>query len=147
MNLLALIFLCNSITFCCHHVSKVDNLSLIVEVHGFRSLDGQLIVTLYNTKEGFPTSESAVYIKEIVDHLERPVIQVKFYDLQTGEYALVAVHDENSDGDMNYNVIGIPKEGYCFSNNVRPFMRAPSWEDARILYRGETILVRIEMKY
>src|ERR1700722_8812194 len=42
-----------------------------------------------------------------------------------GRYALVMFHDANADGDLNVGPLG-PKEGYGFSNNVRPFLAPPS---------------------
>jgi uncharacterized protein (DUF2141 family) len=34
-------------------------------------------------------------------------------------------HDANADGDLNMTPFG-PREGYGFSNNVRPFLMAPT---------------------
>jgi uncharacterized protein (DUF2141 family) len=46
-----------------------------------------------------------------------------------GRYALVMFQDSNADGDLNLGPFG-PKEGYGFSNNVRPFLSAPSLNSA-----------------
>ena len=52
-----------------------------------------------------------------------------FYVPAPGRYALVMFHDANADGDLNLGPLG-PKEGYGFSNNVRPFLMAPPLSSA-----------------
>ena len=51
-----------------------------------------------------------------------------------GRYALVMFQDANGDGDLNLGPLG-PKEGYGFSNNVRPFLTAPPLSSA-LFYAG-----------
>jgi uncharacterized protein (DUF2141 family) len=41
-----------------------------------------------------------------------------------GRYALVMFHDANANGVLDLGPFG-PKEGYGFSNNVRPFLAPP----------------------
>jgi len=43
-----------------------------------------------------------------------------FEDIPPGTYALVVIHDENMNGKLDTNWVGIPKEGYGFSNDVKP---------------------------
>lgn len=46
---------------------------------------------------------------------------VEFNDLLTGTYAVIALHDENTNGEMDKNFIGRPKEGFGTSNNLTFF--------------------------
>ena len=46
-----------------------------------------------------------------------------------GRYALVMFQDANSNGNLDLGPFG-PREGYGFSNNVRPFLSAPSLASA-----------------
>jgi len=48
--------------------------------------------------------------------------------LPKGKYAVQLFHDENGNGKMDFNFLGIPKEGYGFSNDARGFMSAPAFE-------------------
>ena len=53
------------------------------------------------------------------------------YDLPPGVYAVNAFHDENNNGKFATNFIGLPLEGYGFSNDVRPnLLSAPSFNKA-----------------
>jgi uncharacterized protein (DUF2141 family) len=51
---------------------------------------------------------------------------ITFGDLEPGKYAFRFFHDENLSGIMETNSLGIPKEGYGFSNNgAGPFGPKP----------------------
>jgi len=47
-----------------------------------------------------------------------------------GRYAFAFYHDADDDHQLNRDMVGIPQEGYGFSNNAHPGMGAPSFESA-----------------
>ena len=61
--------------------------------------------------------------------IEEGKISVTFKDIPSGNYAISYIHDENSNDEMDTGMMGIPKEGYGFSNDARGFMGPPSIED------------------
>ena len=124
-----------------------DEKAVILKIINLRSEIGQIGLSIYNTEEGFPKEESRIYRKMVVKNWKGDTALVVIEDLPVGEYAICLWHDENFDMDMNYTFIGIPKEGYCFSNNVQPTLRAPKWKEAKFTFSGETIIQKIEMKY
>ncbi len=42
-----------------------------------------------------------------------------FEDIPPGRYALAVIHDENMNGKLDANWLGVPKEGYGFSNDAK----------------------------
>lgn len=52
-----------------------------------------------------------------------------FKDVPAGRYAVMVTHDENGNGTLDTNLIGMPLEGYGFSNNPT-VMRKPTWDEA-----------------
>lgn len=58
------------------------------------------------------------------------VVSLNFKDLPPGRYALNAYHDENDNGKMDRNLIGIPTEGYAFSRDAKGRRGPPAFEDA-----------------
>ena len=63
-------------------------------------------------------------------------------------YAIAALHDENSNGKMDKNFIGIPREGYAASRDAHlAGIGAPDWEDAIFPHRAERTIQRARMKY
>lgn len=57
-------------------------------------------------------------------------VTLVFKDVPTGKYAFSAYHDENANGKMDRNLIGIPTEGYAFSRDARGRRGPPSFDDA-----------------
>lgn len=56
--------------------------------------------------------------------------QVTFKDLKPGTYAVMVTHDENGNGTLDTNKLGMPLEGYGFSNNPQ-VMRKPTFDEAK----------------
>lgn len=69
-----------------------------------------------------------------------------FKDLEPGKYALVVYHDENHNKICDKNFFGIPTEAYAFSNNVRPKLSVPSFEDCAIKLQQDRS-IQIKMVY
>ncbi len=64
-----------------------------------------------------------------------------------GTYAIAFGHDENSNGRVDQGFLGIPLEGYGFSNDVRPVLSAPGFEPCSFVYRGGLLNVRMTARY
>lgn len=117
-----------------------------VELTDIRSKEGKILISLYNDPESFPDNEKMMEQKILAD-IPGETMTVRFKKLSPGSYAIAAMHDENGDEKMNFNLLGMPKEGYCFSNNVRPKWRKPHWKEAKFEVSRRDTLLRIEMKY
>lgn len=50
-------------------------------------------------------------------------------------------------GKMDTNWIGIPKEGYGFSNDAKASFSAPSSSDAAFAYDGHTLDLTLKLRY
>jgi len=70
----------------------------------------------------------------------------RFNDLPPGTYALTALHDENGDGRLN-TFLGIPREGFAFSNNPRVGFGPPSFQKVRFNIGSRRGLLRLRFKY
>ena len=60
-------------------------------------------------------------------------VRVIFADVAPGAYAVAAFHDADGDGALNQNFVGMPTEGYGFSNGAVGFMGPPSFADAAVI--------------
>ncbi|MNT83012.1 hypothetical protein D3C72_2228260 [compost metagenome] len=47
-------------------------------------------------------------------------------------------HDENNNGKLDKNFIGMPKEPVACSNNAKGFMGPPKYEDAKFIITADT---------
>jgi uncharacterized protein (DUF2141 family) len=70
-----------------------------------------------------------------------------FEDIPPGTYALAVIHDENSNGKLDTNWLGIPTEGYGFSNDAKGSLGAPSFSAASFPYDGRTLDLTISLHY
>lgn len=70
----------------------------------------------------------------------------RFDGLPQGTYALTALHDENGNGKLD-TFLGIPREGFAFSNNPRVGFGPPAYERVRFSIGPARALVRLQFKY
>jgi uncharacterized protein (DUF2141 family) len=53
-----------------------------------------------------------------------------FTKLKSGKYSVSVMNDQNGNKLLDKNLFGIPKEEWGVSNNIRPTLRAPKFEEA-----------------
>lgn len=117
---------------------------LTVVVHGLENSDGKVFVGLFDAPEGFPKTEYAFTGKAV--EIDAAAAHCTFDGLKDGSYAVAVFHDENGNGKFDRNFIGMPKEGYGFSNHARASFGPPSFAQARFALEGNRTIT-IEMAY
>ena len=111
-------------------------------VKGVKSDAGSIIVGVYNSPETFPKKGKHVAGCISKNKLSgKPVAIV--CNIDSGTYAAAAFHDENNNGDLDTNFMGIPKERYGFSNNARGTLGPPDFKDASFRVGTENIELNI----
>ncbi|CAM4111415.1 DUF2141 domain-containing protein [Flavobacterium antarcticum] len=106
-----------------------NNPKLTIKISNIEKIKGEIKVGIFNTdthflKEGYALKNYSVKV-------ENNTAILTITDLPKGEYAVTMYHDQNSDNECNKNFIGIPKEPYAFSNNIKPKMSAPKYKDCK----------------
>ena len=119
---------------------------LHVRVVNLRNSTGQVICTLFNSPMAFPTDSTGA-LAQIAVPIKDNAALCSFGGLAPGKYALVAFHDENSNGKFDRNWFGLPKEGYTFSNNVRPVFSPPSFKAAAFDHGAGDQWLTLVMRY
>jgi len=106
-----------------------NNPSLTLNVSNIKSVKGHIVVGVFNTDKNFLEKGSSLtnYIIEVKKH----TASIEITNLPKGTYAISLFHDENLDEECNRNFFGIPKEAFGFSNNVKPKLSAPSFNDCK----------------
>ena len=108
---------------------------LQVELTGLRNDKGHVLASLYNSAKGYPDDPAKAFRKQKILIRNRKAT-LTFSSIPEGTYALAILHDENDDLKMNTNWIGLPREGYGFSNNVMGTFGPPSFTKASFRYNG-----------
>ena len=84
--------------------------TLEIEITGIRNNNGLIMLHLFN--------EIEVVIRQEKGSIKEDKCNIIFKDLNPGRYAVRFFHDENMNGTPETNKLGIPTEGYGFSNNA-----------------------------
>jgi|SRR6185295_10033585 len=111
-----------------------------IVVENVKDNEGILMVALFNSEETF-TSKPWRGDRPAA---EKGTMHVYFSDVPPGNYAIAVYHDANKNSKMDKNLLGIPKEGYGFSNDVMGSFGPPSYENAQIQWTGtETYTIHL----
>ncbi len=115
-----------------------------VRVVKLRNDHGQVICTLFTPSDKFP--EKSHKGMTIAVPIEQRHATCRFKDAPYGNYAVVVFHDENRDGEFNQNWMGMPKEGFGFSNNPST-LKKPVFDDAKFVVAQPVVEVTINLNY
>ena len=88
-----------------------------LSITNLRNDNGFVLVSLFKDGVGYP-DDAAKAFKTAKVPIKDKKASFLFSGLPTGTYAISILHDENNDQKMNKSFLGLPKEGYGFSNNV-----------------------------
>ncbi len=117
-----------------------------VEVTGLRSNKGRVSCSLYSSADGFPKK-----IQNAVAHIVVPISNQKavceFPGIAPGTYAVSVYHDENSNGKLDTNFLGIPREGVGAANNAPGHMGPPKFDSAKFQLDGSWLNLEVTINY
>ena len=116
-----------------------------IVVVGLRSNSGRLVCTLFDSPDGFPRDDSAARTMSVPIAAHSGTCN--FPVTKRGQYAAVVFHDENADGKFNSNWLGLPKEGYGFSNDASISWRPPNFEEAGFAFDGGSKRITVHIRY
>jgi uncharacterized protein (DUF2141 family) len=118
---------------------------LKLELYG-DGMKGNLIrVAVYsaNAPQQFP-SDTELY-RGMVSEATADRLIVTIPDLPPGKYAVAAYVDNNRNGRQDKNFLGVPKEDYGFSNNVRGRFGPPDFAEAAFDIGDNTVSKTIRL--
>lgn len=110
--------------------TQVDAADLMVTIHQVRSAAGVISVAVYDSAMSFLMEGAQIASADVMAMPgDTPVV---FMDLPPGIYAVAAFHDENASGMFDTNFLGLPIEGYGFSNRAMALLGPPAFTDAAV---------------
>jgi uncharacterized protein (DUF2141 family) len=119
---------------------------LYVNVQGLRSSKGLVAVTLYaDDKSKFLVRHGSLYVGRVPAH--SPNTRVCIFVPNPGIYAIAVYHDEDSSRKINRSMLGLPTEGFGFSNNPPTFMSLPAFSKVRLNVIGDGTSTTVRLKY
>ncbi|MFM7565383.1 MAG: DUF2141 domain-containing protein [Flavobacteriales bacterium] len=123
---------------------KNNFFNLTVEAKGIRNEKGYLEFALYNDPEVY--AEVGKTYKQIRKKITGENLSCTFENVPEGPYAMCIYHDENGNNKCDQNFFGIPTEGYGFSNDIKPVLSVPTFEECSIIL-DKPLSVSIDLIY
>lgn len=131
----------------CHSQSFAADLTITID--SLRSNQGQVLLCLFSAessdKGSFPDCTKGHPVRQAKAAIAGGKVVVTYKGLKDGVYAIAAIHDENGNGALDTNFVGIPTEGVGISNNPR-LAGKPYFEEARFEIRGKAAIT-VNAKY
>lgn len=118
-----------------------------VKILNIRNSTGAVACALFESSVGFPSEFLHFATNIMVIRIRHSQARCDFEDIPPGTYALAVVHDENFNGKLDTNFLGIPTEGYGFSNDATAALGAPSFSAASFTYDGQNLDLTIGLNY
>lgn len=104
---------------------------LSLNITGYEVQDGQIMVALY--ADGHKFDEEAKPFRDAKVRVSGPETSIVFNALPVGEFAFKIFHDENGNGELDTDLLGIPSEPYLFSNDASDPFSAPEWSESKFI--------------
>ncbi len=127
-----IMLLCFSTTLAAQEISyperEIKKSSFQLSIQNIPEQSGEIRIAVFDNEKDYTNKKNPVHA--VVLPVDGTTISWKDENLPYGIYAIAVYHDKNVNGELDANLLGIPKEAYGFSNNARGRFGPASWEDA-----------------
>ncbi|QBQ53937.1 DUF2141 domain-containing protein [Nitrosococcus wardiae] len=116
-----------------------------VNILNIKNSAGAVACALFEAPDGFPNEFMRSAVNLMMIKVRDKEAHCHFIDIPLGTYALAVIHDENRNGKLDTNWLGVPTEGYGFSSGAKALMSAPSFDAASFPYDGGNLELTISL--
>jgi uncharacterized protein (DUF2141 family) len=127
-------------------IAETATTPLRVELSGLQDVEGDLYIAVYDSDDNWLGDETVMEKQVVIAESREGQLVTTVLELPPGEYALSIFYDSNSNGELDTNFIGIPKEPVAISNNARPKFGPPKYKDAVFSLGEEPLTQSISME-
>lgn len=119
-------------------IAQDEGISITVTVENTKSNEGKVLIGLHNSE----TFMRADGLDNLESTIENNKVTLVFKNVKPGEYALLAMHDENENYMMDFEASGMPKESFGLSNNPMSF-GPPQFNEAKFTVNDKDLNLTI----
>ncbi len=105
---------------------------LTIEIDNIQKAEGTIWVGIYNSETNFLIKEKAILEEIKINQAGTQTIDIP--GLKYGQYAVAIFHDENNNGEMDRNLLGIPSEPFAFSKTPKSKWRLPRFDEVKFSF-------------
>jgi uncharacterized protein (DUF2141 family) len=122
-----------------------QNVEVIIK--GIKSEKGQIVIGVFKDDPTFQKEEAFISKSFPKTNIENSEMRVQF-TLEPGTYGFSLLDDENMSSLMEYNFLGIPKEGFGFSDYYHKGFTKPKFDAFKFtVYPDQKKTVTIRIRY
>ena len=121
--------------------------NITVNISGIRAEKGQLVIGVFKDSETYQKEKP--FVNEIFPKIkiQGEAMSMQF-SLEPGVYGLCLLDDENNNGKMEYNFLGMPKEGFGFSDYYHKGITKPKFDSFKFtLNKDQNKTITIKVRY
>jgi len=123
-------------------IEKARAAELEVVITNIRIATGFVRLGLYDNPKLFPKRRGTIGGGDV--KVKGNTATYVFRNLKPGAYAVAIYHDANNNRRFD-KTLGIPEEGFGFSNNARPRLSAPSFKRAAVTLKAPRTKITIRL--
>ncbi|TDO24557.1 DUF2141 domain-containing protein [Pedobacter duraquae] len=113
-------------------------------ITGIKGNAGKIIVQIFRDETSYQEQIPYKKITFQKTGLTKGILNVQI-QLEAGVYGFTMIDDENGNGKIDKNLIGIPKEGFGFSNFFMEKMKKPTFDDFKTdLKKHAEIIMKVK---
>ena len=116
-----------------------------ITVTDIRNTDGHIQLAIFNTAQQFDDDAPISRKRFPKSNVKNGTLSISL-DLPDGTYGIGLLDDENNDKEMDYNFIGMPTEGFGFSDYYHTGWSRPTFDDFDFIKKG-TKAITIKIRY
>lgn len=114
-----------------------------LQISGIKKVKGVLLIAFFSDEKSF--LKSPVMSKKVPITATEMFVTIE--SPSEGPFALSIIVDENENGKLDTNMIGIPTEGFGFGNNASARFGPPHFKDTLIKFAPMAVRHQIKIKY
>jgi uncharacterized protein (DUF2141 family) len=123
------------------------SVAISVTIKDIKTPSGQILMGIYKDDVSFDKEIPYKKVQAFKTKISNGTLQIEV-KLETGKYGISLMDDENFNGKMDYNFLGIPKEGFGFSNYYHTGLTKPKLNSfAFEVLENKNTKVEVKMKY
>jgi uncharacterized protein (DUF2141 family) len=117
---------------------KCQTATLTIKIEGVKEKHGSIMIAVFDNEQNY------LNLNEMADGAiiaaDSAIVSCTFTNLSNGLLAVSVFHDYDDNRELNRNWLGMPQEGYAFSNNYYNALKPASFEDAVFYFTQDTTL-------
>jgi uncharacterized protein (DUF2141 family) len=116
---------------------------LTITITNLKSETAPIIFSVYEDEDTYLDPKAQLKTYRFVP--KKKTLKITLTDLKFGTYAIAFYQDLNNSKAIDKNGLGIPTEPYAFSNDIRPKLSAPSFDDCKFEYNTKKNSITVAM--